>query len=121
MSLLRIALLLLALCTISWWAMADPRTRPEQDRIEAYIRKRMEEATARKIRECRDQAILKASILVDSLLTAQALYKDDTLSWRYIPAKPGRPRIRVPKDSLPLRPLFHDSIFRLRSDTSGRK
>jgi hypothetical protein len=79
----------------------------------------MEEARARKIRECRDQAIQKASLLVDSLLTAQALYKADTLSWRYIPGKPGRPRIRVPKDSLPLRPLFHDSIFRLRSDTTG--
>jgi hypothetical protein len=54
--------------------------------------------------KCRQKILEKAGILVDSMLIARARMQVDEKP--EIPFRPDRPEVKVPKDSMPVRPLF---------------
>lgn len=88
---------------------------------QALIDKTVEERVAnhkrKKIATCKEEAITEALEIADSVMIKLALSKVDTSGQGNRPVKPTRPKLNLPVDTTPIKPLFEDTVVGLEDTT----
>lgn len=75
------------------------------------LQKRLSEFQQSLEKNCREDVMLRASEMVDSILIARAKAARDTIAKPPRPERPSRPEFRSPTDSTPIAPLLQqDSL-----------
>ncbi len=74
--------------------------------VQQRVREKITRYTHNHERQCREEALKKASRLADSLMLEYARSKLDTASLPALPPKPAKPNLLKPKDTTELKPLF---------------
>lgn len=84
----------------------------KQALIEKTVQEKIDSHIKKKKASCLKEYMKDALVLADSLMIKLALSEVDTNSRVNRPAKPARPKIDLPTDTTPIKPLFEDSIKR---------
>lgn len=79
--------------------------------VEQTIKERIENNYQKKKRNCAETVRKEALKIADSLMIAIALSKVDTSAQLNRPNKPSRPKVDLPTDTTPIKPLFKDSLI----------
>jgi hypothetical protein len=113
-------LLLFSLTT----ACLDPQEFSEEELqalVDTELEKRLLNYQQIKLERCRENLLIKANSIVDSLLYLEAQQMADSLSNTNVLPKPARPEIRIVRDTRPIAPLFDTIIDSIRIDSIKRK
>lgn len=89
----------------------------KQALIEKMVQDKIDNHVTKKKAACYKEAMGEALVIVDSVMIQLALSKVDTSGKVNRPAKPPRPKVDLPVDTTPIRPLFEDTIIS-RKDTT---
>ncbi len=89
----------------------------KQALIEKMVQDKIDNHVTKKKAACFKEAMGEALIIADSVMIRLALSKVDTSGKVNRPTKPPRPKIDLPVDTTPIRPLFEDTIVS-RKDTT---
>lgn len=89
--------------------------------VDTELEKRLLNYREIKFDRCRENLLIKANLIVDSLLYLEAQYLADSLLKNNLLPKPGRPEIRIVRDTRPIAPLFDTIIDSVRIDSFKKK
>lgn len=89
----------------------------KQALIEKMVQEKIDNHVTKKKAACYKEAMKEALVMADSVMIQLALSRVDTSGKVNRPAKPPRPKIDLPVDTTPIRPLFEDTIIS-RDDTA---
>ncbi len=87
--------------------------------IEQQVEERIQEYKRILDERCRDEVLVEANRLTDSILLVRARLERDSLDKPPRPDKPDKPEVKTIIDSVPVAPLFMDSTELLRSDSNS--
>ena len=77
--------------------------------MDERIAKKVKEYRAAQIKECYQNALEKATKIVDSTLIANAIYmRADTTTRPPKPSKPTKPEIKEASDTTPIKPFYEN-------------
>jgi hypothetical protein len=91
-------------CLLPACEKPPPYTREEL--IERTLQERLEEYEQLLMTRCQEKALEHAALLIDSILIDEARANIDTINRPAKPLKPEAPERQLPRDSVPIKPLF---------------
>lgn len=105
------------------YACNDDRRNEEAVRelIESSVEQRIQNFREVRMQRCYEAVVAAASDIADSILIERALQARDTIPKPPRPARPPKPEVRKPEDSLLVSPFIPDTAFLPpRPDTTAR-
>lgn len=87
-------------------ACEKPPLYTREELIQRTLQERLEEYEQLLMTRCQEKALERAELLIDSILIEEARANIDTINRPAKPIKPEAPERQLPRDSVPIKPLF---------------
>ncbi|HHM21862.1 MAG TPA: hypothetical protein ENJ20_07540 [Bacteroidetes bacterium] len=100
--------LLCLLLTMAFPACKKPPSKTKAQVIQERLNQRLERWRKGMQRNCKNKIMETASAIADSTLLSNARLQRDTSGIPSIPPRPKLPDFTPPKDTTPVKPIFHN-------------